>query len=107
MIYHSETNCDGYKPEGITFPSIDAQYKLIRKTYEECKLDPERYITYVEGHITGTPVSFVHFLIIFLFRRITNAFPLQQVGDPIESQALGMQCILCTFDTNQKSSLKN
>lgn len=68
-IYHSETNCDGYKPEGITFPSIEAQYKLIKKTYEECKLDPEYHITYVEGHITGTPV-----------------------GDPIESQALG-RCI--------------
>lgn len=65
-IYHSETNCDGYKAEGITFPSMDAQYKLIKKTYEECGLDPERDITYVEAHITGTPV-----------------------GDPVESQALG------------------
>lgn len=52
-IYHSETNCDGYKPEGITFPSIDAQCKLIEKTYQEIKLDPEKWISYVEGHITG------------------------------------------------------
>ena len=64
-IYHSSTNCDGYKPEGITFPSMEAQYKLITETYKECKIDPERHITYVEGHITGTPV-----------------------GDPIESNAL-------------------
>ena len=66
VIYHSLTNCDGYKPEGITFPSIDAQYKLIKKTYEDCKLDPERWISYVEGHITGTPVGYSYFFVLIL-----------------------------------------
>jgi len=56
-IYHSDTNCDGYKSEGITFPSMEAQYVLMKKVYEECGLEPERHITYVEGHMTGTPVG--------------------------------------------------
>ena len=32
---------------------MDAQYKIIEKAYKECELDPEKYISYVEGHITG------------------------------------------------------
>ncbi|KAK4337166.1 hypothetical protein RND71_043482 [Anisodus tanguticus] len=56
-ILHSKTNADGYKTEGITFPSRDAQYKLMKECYAEAKIDPEKSINYVEAHITGTPVG--------------------------------------------------
>lgn len=52
-ILHSKTNSDGYKTEGITFPSREAQYKLMKQCYEEAKIDPEENINYVEAHITG------------------------------------------------------
>lgn len=52
-IVHSKTNSDGYKTEGITFPSREAQYKLMKECYKEAKIDPEEKINYVEAHITG------------------------------------------------------
>ena len=52
-IVHSKTNSDGYKTEGITFPSREAQYKLMKECYKEAKIDPEEMINYVEAHITG------------------------------------------------------
>ena len=45
---------------------MEAQYVLMKRVYEDAKLDPERNITYVEGHMTGTPV-----------------------GDPVETYAIG------------------
>jgi fatty acid synthase len=51
-ILHSKTNCDGYKEEGITFPSRKMQTKLLKEFYEEINIDP-RTISYVEAHCTG------------------------------------------------------
>ncbi len=48
-------SCDGYKPEGITYPSSSAQRKLIESTCSSApsRIDPAS-IYYVEAHGTGT-----------------------------------------------------
>lgn len=63
-VLNARTNNDGYKPEGITFPSMAAQRKLMKETYAEAGVDPLD-IKYMEAHMTGTPA-----------------------GDPVESQAI-------------------
>ena len=52
-ILNSKTNADGWKPEGVTFPGIDGQAKLLRETYQEIGLNPLDF-NYVEAHTTGT-----------------------------------------------------
>lgn len=49
-------SCDGYKPEGITYPSSSAQKQLIESTCSsapQSPIDPAT-IYYVEAHGTGT-----------------------------------------------------
>lgn len=67
---HSKTNCDGYKQEGITFPSRNVQETLLRDFYSEVKVHTNS-ISFVEAHSTGT-----------------------QVGDPEECHAI--DSVLCT-----------
>lgn len=55
-ILGAKTNTDGYKQQGITFPSGYMQNKLIRETYAESGVDPSE-ISYVEAHGTGTKVG--------------------------------------------------
>ncbi|KAF7987806.1 hypothetical protein HCN44_003669 [Aphidius gifuensis] len=52
-IVHGKTNCDGFKEQGITFPSGVMQTTLLRQFYEECQVQPKS-IAYVEAHGTGT-----------------------------------------------------
>ncbi|KAL3216030.1 hypothetical protein MRX96_033213 [Rhipicephalus microplus] len=52
-IVNVRVNVDGYKPEGVTFPSTEFQEHLLRDTYAEVNVDPRRVI-YVEAHGTGT-----------------------------------------------------
>ena len=63
-VLNARTNNDGFKPEGITFPSMSAQKQLMKETYAEAGVDPHQ-IEYMEAHMTGTPA-----------------------GDPVESQAI-------------------
>ncbi|XP_074602404.1 fatty acid synthase-like isoform X2 [Brevipalpus obovatus] len=63
-IINSRSNNDGYKEQGITFPSMTAQRQLIAETYDEVGLDPS-LVDYVEAHATGT-----------------------QAGDPVELGAI-------------------
>ena len=58
------SNSDGFKEEGITFPSISSQSQLMSQVYRDAQIDVEE-IGYVEAHLTGTAV-----------------------GDPIEMQAI-------------------
>lgn len=69
-LLYSKTNCDGFKPEGITYPSGVIQEKLLTEFYRDINIDP-RIINYVEAHSTGT-----------------------QVGDPEECRALDH--VFCT-----------
>ncbi|XP_065204299.1 fatty acid synthase-like isoform X2 [Planococcus citri] len=52
-VIHTKTNCDGFKNEGITFPSITRQKELFRTFYEEVNLNPNM-VSYVEMHGTAT-----------------------------------------------------
>ncbi|KAI1292128.1 Fatty acid synthase [Halotydeus destructor] len=52
-VVHAKTNTDGYKKEGITFPSSEAQRDLIRDTYLEANVNPLD-VNFVEAHGTGT-----------------------------------------------------
>ncbi|CAG2107740.1 unnamed protein product, partial [Medioppia subpectinata] len=63
-IVNIMSNNDGYKPEGITFPSWQRQRTVIANTYAECGVDPAR-VDYVEAHCTGT-----------------------KAGDPVEMRAI-------------------
>ncbi|CAG7819363.1 unnamed protein product, partial [Allacma fusca] len=55
-LVHTAINNDGYKKEGITFPSGVQQENVIRKVYEESGVDPLE-VDYVEAHGTGTKVG--------------------------------------------------
>ncbi|KAG4069737.1 hypothetical protein HA402_003178 [Bradysia odoriphaga] len=55
-VVYSKTNCDGYKPEGITYPSGKMQEKLLTEFYEDIQMDPSS-ISYLEAHCTGTVVG--------------------------------------------------
>ncbi|KAJ8887681.1 hypothetical protein PR048_013899 [Dryococelus australis] len=52
-VIHAKTNCDGYKEEGITYPSGLMQQKLMEDFYAECRVDPST-LGYIEAHGTGT-----------------------------------------------------
>jgi fatty acid synthase len=53
---HAKTNCDGYKEEGITFPSRRLHTQLMEQFYEECCVNPAS-VGFVEAHATATKVS--------------------------------------------------
>lgn len=55
-VVHAKTNCDGYKEQGITFPSGPQQEKLLQEFYEECQVSPAS-LAWIEAHGTGTRVS--------------------------------------------------
>ncbi|XP_075559836.1 fatty acid synthase-like [Dermacentor variabilis] len=55
-VINVKANTDGYKTEGITFPSSKLQERLLREVYAEAKVDP-RKVGYVEAHGTGTKVG--------------------------------------------------
>lgn len=61
---YAKTNCDGFKQEGITYPSAGMQKNLIEECYDDCGVIPEK-LSFMEAHATGT-----------------------LVGDPIEVDAL-------------------
>jgi len=55
-ILNCRTSCDGYKTEGITYPSYPAQCKLMKEVYSELGRNPLD-LEYIEAHITGTPAG--------------------------------------------------
>ncbi|XP_054923972.2 fatty acid synthase-like [Dermacentor andersoni] len=52
-VVNVNTNADGFKEEGVPFPSAEAQAKLFRDIFAEVNVDP-RKVVYVEAHGTGT-----------------------------------------------------
>uniref|UniRef100_A0A915PSY3 Fatty acid synthase n=1 Tax=Setaria digitata TaxID=48799 RepID=A0A915PSY3_9BILA len=55
-VVHAKSNTDGYKEQGITFPSGERQAALLEEVYREAGVDPNT-VTYVESHGTGTKVG--------------------------------------------------
>ena len=52
-ILNIRSNTDGFKDNGVTFPSGKVQKKLLEATYAEVDIDPAS-INYFEAHGTGT-----------------------------------------------------
>ncbi|XP_059050780.1 fatty acid synthase-like [Achroia grisella] len=50
------TNADGYKEQGITYPTGDMQRQLAAETFQKAGLRPQD-VAYVEAHGTGTQVG--------------------------------------------------
>jgi fatty acid synthase len=59
-VVHTKTNQDGFKEQGITFPSGRMQGKLLEECYKECGISPSD-LNFLEAHGTGTKVFFSHF----------------------------------------------
>ena len=55
-IVHTKCNNDGFKVEGITYPSSQVQEALMKEAIIEAGVDPKQ-IVYVEAHGTGTPAG--------------------------------------------------
>ncbi|XP_034563602.1 fatty acid synthase [Notolabrus celidotus] len=55
-VVNAGNNTDGYKEQGVTFPSGDMQQRLVRSLYEESNITPDQ-VEYVEAHGTGTKVG--------------------------------------------------
>ncbi|KAL3275413.1 hypothetical protein HHI36_020176 [Cryptolaemus montrouzieri] len=55
-VLGAKTNIDGYKEQGITFPSGQMQQQLISEVYSETGVNPLD-ISYIEAHGTGTKVG--------------------------------------------------
>ncbi|XP_011707929.1 PREDICTED: fatty acid synthase-like [Wasmannia auropunctata] len=50
---HIKLNCDGYKEEGVTYPSSFMQETLLTEFYKECGISTS-CLDYVEAHGTAT-----------------------------------------------------
>ncbi|EFN74070.1 Fatty acid synthase [Camponotus floridanus] len=55
-VVYAKMNCDGYKEQGITFPSSEMQSVLLQEFYDECGISPSN-IAFMEAHGTGTKVG--------------------------------------------------
>lgn len=55
-VVYSKANCDGYKTEGVTYPSGAIQQELLAEFYDDVRIDPTS-LSYVEAHSTGTVVG--------------------------------------------------
>nr|XP_026498401.1 fatty acid synthase-like [Vanessa tameamea] len=56
QVIHAKTNCDGFKNQGITYPSGDVQKLLLCEFYEECSIPPNTF-EYVEAHGTAAEMA--------------------------------------------------
>jgi fatty acid synthase len=58
-VVHAKTNSDGYKHEGLTYPSRELQTQLMEQFYEEIRIKPTS-VDFLEAHGTGTKVSLLN-----------------------------------------------
>ncbi|KAG5883951.1 hypothetical protein JTB14_031776 [Gonioctena quinquepunctata] len=52
QLVHTKCNSDGFKDDGITFPSRHAQSNLMKEVFKESNISPDD-ITFMEAHATG------------------------------------------------------
>lgn len=55
-LVHTNSNNDGFKKEGSSFPSKIMQQQLIEEFFKESKIDPS-LVNFVEAHSTGTKLG--------------------------------------------------
>lgn len=55
-VVYSSSNNDGFKEEGISFPSRELQQRLMEEFYQKVSVDPLK-INFVEAHSTGTKLG--------------------------------------------------
>lgn len=55
-LLYSKTNCDGFKNEGLHYPSGTIQKKLLKEFYEDLQI-PANSVSFIEAHSTGTVVG--------------------------------------------------
>ncbi|KAK0152563.1 Fatty acid synthase [Merluccius polli] len=55
-VLNAGNNTDGYKEQGVTFPSGEMQQRLVGRLYEEAHILPQE-VEYIEAHGTGTKVG--------------------------------------------------
>ncbi|XP_046888952.1 fatty acid synthase isoform X1 [Hypomesus transpacificus] len=55
-VLNAGNNTDGYKDQGVTFPSGDMQQRLVSALYREVNITPDQ-VEYIEAHGTGTKVG--------------------------------------------------
>ncbi|KAF4106419.1 fatty acid synthase [Onychostoma macrolepis] len=55
-VLNAGNNTDGYKEQGVTFPSGEMQQRLVRSLYQDANISPEQ-VEYIEAHGTGTKVG--------------------------------------------------
>lgn len=55
-VVHVDTSSDGFKQEGISFPSMDKQTELLERFYKDINVDP-RDVAFIELHSAGTVVG--------------------------------------------------
>uniref|UniRef100_A0A4W6DNU3 Fatty acid synthase n=1 Tax=Lates calcarifer TaxID=8187 RepID=A0A4W6DNU3_LATCA len=55
-VVNAGSNTDGYKEQGVTFPSGEMQQRLVHSLYQEANITPEQ-VEYIEAHGTGTKVG--------------------------------------------------
>jgi fatty acid synthase len=56
QIINTKANSDGFKEQGITFPSTLAQKQLMTEIYDESGIHPSE-LSFLEAHGTGTQVG--------------------------------------------------
>lgn len=56
-ILNTGSNADGYKDEGITFPSQEMQIALFKQVQEEVGVNAT-HLSFMEAHGSATKVSF-------------------------------------------------
>lgn len=88
-VVYAKVNCDGYKREGISYPSAKMQNVLMKELYAECGIDPTT-LTFVEAHATGLSMLKIVKEIIFTLSRFIGTL----VGDLEELE--GLDDVMCT-----------
>jgi len=82
---HAKTNSDGFKDEGMTFPSQRLQTQLMEQFYEECCINPAS-VDFIETHAPGTKVN------LFILGRYIMSQNDKLLGELVMAAFFSIQC---------------
>lgn len=76
-VLNAGSNADGYKDEGITFPSQEMQISLFKQVQEEIGVNAT-HLSFMEAHGSATKVNFnlshIFFITTFVLYNIYRNF---------------------------------